>query len=282
MVAGVQWNADGTRIGGTKMNAALKHVFAYNAEAGRGSTNFNISAHDVQDTYLPSFEAPVVQSDAKGYMCAYSSVNGEPGCGNKFLKHTFRDEWNFTGCERLDTFARQGVWTLSVWSSITGSAATPGTRFCADDIARAVGKNGLVEHSSTPTHHGTTAAAKASVGRLTRPTHSLVLACARPITPDVVSDCGGVSDIKGYLKVNDSMAAAIALEDGGVDINCGGGLTNHICAAINESLVYATPRRAGSLTGLATFSCSWLSVNRISNGLPRRAPLSMYSPAPLH
>ena len=98
------------------MNAALKHVFAYNAEAGRGSTNFNISAHDVQDTYLPSFEAPVVQSDAKGYMCAYSSVNGEPGCGNKFLKHTFRDEWNFTGCERLDTFARQGVWTLSVWS----------------------------------------------------------------------------------------------------------------------------------------------------------------------
>lgn len=150
VVAGVQWNVDGTRTGPTKINAALKHVFAYNAESGRGSTNFDISSHDIQDTYLPSFEAPVVESDAKGYMCAYSSVNGEPGCGSPFLKRTFREKWNFSGY--------------------------------------------------------------------------------------VVSDCGGVSDITGYLKVNDTMAAAIALREG-VDINCGGGLTNHICDAISEKLV---------------------------------------------
>lgn len=52
-----------------------------------------------------------------------------------------------------------------------------------------------------------------------------------------MSDCGGVGDIKGYLKVNDTEAAAIALAKGGVDINCGGTLTNNICTSISEGLV---------------------------------------------
>ena len=90
----------------------FQHFFAYSVESGRGSTNFNISEHDIYDTvwarpglykrpqrlqaflkrfcmaflygraglltaknggvgpgqYLPSFEAPIVQADAKGYM----------------------------------------------------------------------------------------------------------------------------------------------------------------------------------------------------------------------
>ena len=80
VVNGVQWSdalaVDQVRIGAsragaaryTKINAALKHFFAYSVESGRGSTNFEISQHDIQDTYLPSFEAPIVQADAKGYM----------------------------------------------------------------------------------------------------------------------------------------------------------------------------------------------------------------------
>ena len=52
-----------------------------------------------------------------------------------------------------------------------------------------------------------------------------------------MSDCGGVGDIKGYLKVNDTEAAAIGLAKGGVDINCGGTLTNNICTSIAEGLV---------------------------------------------
>ena len=80
----------------TKINAALKHFYAYSVESGRGSTDFKVSAHDIEDTYLPSFEAPIVQADAKGYMCAYTSVNGLPSCGSDFLSGTARNDWNFT------------------------------------------------------------------------------------------------------------------------------------------------------------------------------------------
>lgn len=88
VVSGVQWSGVSTASAEpqatppgkhyTKINAALKHFFAYSVESGRGSTNFNISKHDIYDTYLPSFEAPIVQADAKGYMCSYASVNGQP------------------------------------------------------------------------------------------------------------------------------------------------------------------------------------------------------------
>ena len=69
VVRGVQWGADGDRKY-TKINAALKHFWAYSVESGRGGTNFEISAHDIADTYLPSFEAPIREADAKGYMCS--------------------------------------------------------------------------------------------------------------------------------------------------------------------------------------------------------------------
>lgn len=56
----------------------------------------------------------------------------------------------------------------------------------------------------------------------------------------VVSDCGGVGDVDGYEHVNASEGAAIGLRDGGVDINCGGGLTNNICDAIDEGLILSS------------------------------------------
>ena len=75
----------------------------YSVEGGRGSTDFNVSQHDIYDTYLPSFEAPIVQADAKGYMCAYTSVNGVPSCGSAFLSGTARKLWNFSGYVRTST-----------------------------------------------------------------------------------------------------------------------------------------------------------------------------------
>ena len=37
------------------------------------------------DTYLPAFRATVTEAKAGSVMCAYNSINGEPGCANQFL-----------------------------------------------------------------------------------------------------------------------------------------------------------------------------------------------------
>jgi hypothetical protein len=55
----------------------------------------------------------------------------------------------------------------------------------------------------------------------------------------VVTDCGAVNNMVGgeHYAANGTDAAAKALDGGGVDINCGGGLTGNVCAAIGAGLV---------------------------------------------
>ena len=38
----------------------------YSVENGRGSTYFDISTFDVEDTYLPAFKAPVTEARSLG------------------------------------------------------------------------------------------------------------------------------------------------------------------------------------------------------------------------
>ena len=47
-----------------------------------------------------------MQADAKGYMCAYTSVNGLPSCGSDFLSGMARNEWNFSGYVARDSAVR--------------------------------------------------------------------------------------------------------------------------------------------------------------------------------
>lgn len=71
-----------------------------------------------------------------------------------------------------------------------------------------------------------------------------------------MSDCGGVNDISGYEHTNATETAVIGLRDGGVDINCGGGLTNHICDAIDQGLVEESVRINSPLTTHSHYSLS--------------------------
>ena len=63
---GLQWGDDKKY---TKAIGALKHYTIYSVKSGRGHTYFDISAHDIEDTYLPQFKAPVVEAQSLGYMC---------------------------------------------------------------------------------------------------------------------------------------------------------------------------------------------------------------------
>ena len=60
---GLQWGPDPKYV---KAIGALKHYTIYSEEAHRGQSYFAISSHDIEDTYLPQFKAPVVEAKSLG------------------------------------------------------------------------------------------------------------------------------------------------------------------------------------------------------------------------
>jgi len=52
-----------------KVSACLKHFAAYSVETNRAGFAAVVNAQDMEDTYLPAFEAGVVQGNASGIMC---------------------------------------------------------------------------------------------------------------------------------------------------------------------------------------------------------------------
>jgi beta-glucosidase len=81
------------------VSSTAKHYAVHSGpEPGRHSDNFNVSLHDMEDTYLPAFRALVTQGKVESVMCAYNSINGQPACANTFLmKDRLRDAWGFKG-----------------------------------------------------------------------------------------------------------------------------------------------------------------------------------------
>ncbi len=76
-----------------------KHFDAHSGpEPFRHFSDFDVSKHDMEDTYLPAFRAAIVDGHADSVMCAYTALNGQPDCANKFLlQHTLRGAWQFQG-----------------------------------------------------------------------------------------------------------------------------------------------------------------------------------------
>src|SRR6202050_3795342 len=76
-----------------------KHFAVHSGpEATRHEVDVTVSKHDMEDTYLPAFQATVVEGNAQSVMCAYNSINGEPACANKvLLTDHLRDAWKVQG-----------------------------------------------------------------------------------------------------------------------------------------------------------------------------------------
>ena len=79
--------------------ATPKHFDAHSGpEPIRHFADYDISRHDLEDTYLPAFRAAIVDGHADSIMCAYTALNGEPDCANRFLlEKTLRRDWQFKG-----------------------------------------------------------------------------------------------------------------------------------------------------------------------------------------
>jgi len=81
-----------------KALATPKHFAVHSGpEPTRHTVDVKVSAHDLEDTYLPAFRATVT-AGAGSVMCAYNSVDGKPACAQPvLLQEHLRDAWNFQG-----------------------------------------------------------------------------------------------------------------------------------------------------------------------------------------
>lgn len=90
-----------------KAAACAKHYAVHSGpEAVRHEFNATATAKDMEETYLPAFEALVKEAHVEAVMGAYNRTNGEPCCGSKTLmKDILRDRWKFEGHYVSDCWA---------------------------------------------------------------------------------------------------------------------------------------------------------------------------------
>ena len=82
-----------------KAAACAKHFAVHSGpEAIRHEFDAEPSPKDMEETYLPAFEALVKEAHAEAVMGAYNRVNGQPCCGSKeLIQDILRGKWGFEG-----------------------------------------------------------------------------------------------------------------------------------------------------------------------------------------
>src|SRR5579884_3891917 len=82
-----------------KTVATAKHYAVHSGpEPTRHVFDARVNARDMNDAYLPQFEAAVRQGGVNSVMCAYNSVLGTPACASRLLlADILRGRWKFSG-----------------------------------------------------------------------------------------------------------------------------------------------------------------------------------------
>lgn len=82
-----------------KAAACAKHYAVHSGpEAIRHEFDAVASPKDMEETYLPAFEALVKEAGVESVMGAYNRTNGEPCCGSETLiQKILREKWGFKG-----------------------------------------------------------------------------------------------------------------------------------------------------------------------------------------
>ncbi len=104
--------------------ACAKHFAVHSGpEALRHEFDAVADAKDLEETYLPAFEALVKDAKVESVMGAYNRTNGEPCCGSEYLSGKLSD-WGFNGYFVSDCWAIADFHTRHhVTATATESAA---------------------------------------------------------------------------------------------------------------------------------------------------------------
>ena len=104
-----------------KVAACAKHFAVHSGpEAIRHEFNAEVSLKEMEETYLPAFEACVRDAKVEAIMGAYNRTNGEPCCGSEtLLKKYLRDKWGFEGHVVSDCWA---ISDFHLYHKITATA----------------------------------------------------------------------------------------------------------------------------------------------------------------
>jgi beta-glucosidase len=81
-----------------KVVSSVKHYVGYGEpEGGREYNTTDMSEQRLRNLYLPPFKAAVA-AGADTVMCSFNSLNGVPGCANKYTETTIlKKQWHFDG-----------------------------------------------------------------------------------------------------------------------------------------------------------------------------------------
>lgn len=100
MVHGMQQDGDYLKVA-----ACAKHFAVHSGpEAVRHTFDAEVSAKDLEETYLPAFQALVEDAEVESVMGAYNRVNGDPACASPMLMQKLKD-WQFDGYFVSDCWA---------------------------------------------------------------------------------------------------------------------------------------------------------------------------------
>ena len=121
-IKGLQGEEDGKYM---RSAACAKHFAVHSGpESLRHEFDAKATPKDMEETYLPAFEAAVKEGHVESVMGAYNRVNGEPACGSKtLLKETLRGKWGFEGHVVSDCWAIRDFHTKHMVTSTAPESA---------------------------------------------------------------------------------------------------------------------------------------------------------------
>ena len=143
-----------------KTIATAKHYAVHSGpESTRHTFDAVVSEQDLNESYLPHFEAAIKEGGAYSVMCAYNSVDGRPACANPRLESDIlRKQWGFQGyivsdCGAIDDIYRRHKFVPTAPEGVAeavkaGTDLTCGTEYAA--LAPAV-RQGLITEAEIDT-----------------------------------------------------------------------------------------------------------------------------------